>query len=167
MLATAALTELSQLLSTLADLYGALAAHTAAGHTVLALTSPSGPGLAPPAAPPVPDLHVPLLHVSGWPLGQLDLSANHSLAGEWLADKAKKPHSLPTIISKLRLWIMGLLAGVATLFLVVGGVRYLAAGGDPSEVERAKSSLKSALIGYALAVLAPVLLTVLQSIIGG
>jgi hypothetical protein len=162
MLATAAFTELSQLLSTLADLYGALAAHTATGHTVLTAPSPSGPDLSPPAAP-----HVPDPHVLGWPLAHLDLSANHSLAGEWLADKAKKPHSLPTIISKLRLWIMGLLAGVATLFLVVGGVRYLAAGGDPSEVERAKSSLKSALIGYALAVLAPVLLTVLQSIIGG
>lgn len=162
MLATAALTEISQLLSTLTDLYGSLAAHTAAGDTVLALPSPSGPGL----SPLVPPRHVPDLHVHGWPLTQLDLSA-HSLAGEWLADKAKKPNSLPTIISKLRLWIMGLLAGVATLFLVVGGVRYLAAGGDPSEVERAKSSLKSALIGYALAVLAPVLLTVLQSIIGG
>ncbi|GIL25508.1 pilin [Actinocatenispora comari] len=162
MLATAALTEVSQLLSTFTDLYGGLAAHTATGHTVLALPSPSGSGVAP-LAPP---RHVPDLHMPGWPLAQLDLSS-HSLAGEWLADKAKKPNSLPTIISKLRLWIMGLLAGVATLFLVVGGVRYLAAGGDPSEVERAKSSLKSALIGYALAVLAPVLLTVLQSIIGG
>lgn len=76
-----------------------------------------------------------------------------------------KTASLSKVISNLRAWIMGILAAVATLFLVLGGVRYLAAGGDPSEVERAKSALKSALIGYGLAVLAPVLLTVLKSIL--
>jgi hypothetical protein len=48
----------------------------------------------------------------------------------------------------------------------LGGVKYLAAGGDPSEVERAKGSLKNAGIGYALAVLAPLLLRILQSILG-
>jgi hypothetical protein len=77
------------------------------------------------------------------------------------------PHDLPTIIRNLTVWIVGILAGVATLFLTVGGVRYLMAGGDPAEVERAKSALKSAAIGYALAVLAPVLLQILRSIIGG
>ena len=77
------------------------------------------------------------------------------------------PHDLPTIIRNLTVWIVGILAGVATLFLTVGGVRYLMAGGDPAEVERAKSALKSAAIGYALAVLAPVLLQILRSIVGG
>jgi hypothetical protein len=77
------------------------------------------------------------------------------------------PHDLPTIIRNLTVWIVGILAGVATLFLTVGGVRYLMAGGDPAEVERAKSALKSAAVGYALAVLAPVLLQILRSIVGG
>ena len=76
-------------------------------------------------------------------------------------------NSLPVIIGNITAWIVGLLIGVATLFLTVGGLRYLAAGGDPAEVEKAKSALKSALIGYALAVLAPVLLTVVQGWIGG
>jgi hypothetical protein len=75
-------------------------------------------------------------------------------------------NDLPTIIRNLTVWIVGLLAGVATLFLTVGGVRYLMAGGDPAEVERAKSALKSAAIGYALAVLAPVLLQILRDIVG-
>ena len=44
-------------------------------------------------------------------------------------------------------------------------VRYLTAGGDPTEVDKAKSAFKSAGIGYALAFLAPVLLTMLQSIL--
>jgi hypothetical protein len=80
---------------------------------------------------------------------------------------AAAPNDLPTIIGNLTVWIVGLLAGVATLFLTVGGARYLMAGGDPAEVERAKSALKSAAIGYALAVLAPVLLQILRGIVGG
>ncbi len=75
-------------------------------------------------------------------------------------------NDLPTVISNLTAWIVGILAVVATLFLTIGGVRYLIAGGDPSEVERAKSALKSAAIGYALALLAPVLLDVLRGILG-
>ena len=84
-----------------------------------------------------------------------------------LAAAPPGPHDLPTIVHNLTVWIVGILAGVATLFLTVGGVRYLMAGGDPAEVERAKSALKSAAFGYALAVLAPVLLRVVQSIVGG
>ena len=75
-------------------------------------------------------------------------------------------NSLPTIVANLRNWLMGILAGVATLFLTIGGVRYVMAGGDPSEVERAKAAFRSAGIGYALAVIAPVVLSILQSIIG-
>ncbi|WP_123607462.1 pilin [Micromonospora sp. Llam0] len=76
-------------------------------------------------------------------------------------------YDLPTIISNITNWIIGLLVGVATLFLTIGGIRYLAAGGDPTEVEKAKSAFKSALLGYALAVLAPILLGVVQGWIGG
>jgi hypothetical protein len=77
-----------------------------------------------------------------------------------------QPASLEQVVNNLRLWIMGIIAAIATLFLVVGGLRYITAGGDPAEVERAKGNLKSALLGYALAVLAPILLTILQSILG-
>jgi hypothetical protein len=76
-------------------------------------------------------------------------------------------NDLPTIIGNITTWIIGLLIGVATLFFTIGGLRYLAAGGDPTEVEKAKSAFKSALVGYALAVLAPVLLGVVRGWIGG
>jgi hypothetical protein len=82
------------------------------------------------------------------------------------AGPAAAVSDLPTIVGNLRTWIMGILAALATLFLTIGGVRYLLAGGDPSEVERAKAAFRSAGIGYVLAVIAPVVLTVLQSIIG-
>lgn len=72
---------------------------------------------------------------------------------------------IPTVITNLRNWIVGLLAGLATLFLTFGGLRYLMAG-DPGEVEAAKRAMKAAAIGYGLAILAPALVTVLQGIVG-
>src|SRR6266545_6738588 len=73
---------------------------------------------------------------------------------------------LPTVIGNMTTWITGIIAAVATLFLTIGGARYLMAGGDPAEVERAKGSLKSAGIGYGLALLAPIILTILKNILG-
>ena len=75
--------------------------------------------------------------------------------------------SVSQVISNATLWITGILAGLATLFLVLGGVRYLMAGGDAAEVEKAKISLRSAGKGYVLAILAPVIVTILKSLVGG
>lgn len=74
---------------------------------------------------------------------------------------------LPTVIANLQTWIMGILAAVATLFLVLAGVYWATAGGDPAQVDKAKGSLKNALVGYGLAVLAPILLEVVKGIVGG
>ncbi|MGN9841666.1 hypothetical protein ACTMTI_26425 [Nonomuraea sp. H19] len=40
--------------------------------------------------------------------------------------------------------MIGLLVSPATLMLTLGGLRYLVAGGDPGEVQKAKSALKAA-----------------------
>jgi hypothetical protein len=77
------------------------------------------------------------------------------------------PSDLNQVIDNLRVWITGLLAALATLLLMVGGVRYLLAAGDPGSHERAKGSIRAALIGYALALLAPVLVSIVQRIVGG
>jgi len=74
--------------------------------------------------------------------------------------------TVPQVISSTTAWIVGILAGLATLMLTVGGVRYLMAGGDPAEVQKAKIALRSAAIGYGLAVLAPVVVAILQSLTG-
>ena len=70
------------------------------------------------------------------------------------------------MINNLRNWIVGLLVALATLFLTIGGVRYMLAGGDPGQIERAKSALRSAAIGYALAALSPLLVSMLSSVVG-
>lgn len=76
-------------------------------------------------------------------------------------------NSLPVVIANLQTLIMGLLAGIATLFLVLAGVYWATAGGDPGQVDKAKAALRNALIGYGLAVLAPILLQLVQGIVGG
>ena len=76
-------------------------------------------------------------------------------------------NSLPQVVANLQTWIMGILAAVATLFLVLAGVYWATAGGDPAQVDKAKGALKNALVGYGLAVLAPVLLQVVRGIVGG
>ena len=75
--------------------------------------------------------------------------------------------SISQVLSNTTLWIIGILGGLATLMLTLGGVRYLLANGDPAEVEKAKTAFKSAGIGYALAILAPVIVAVLKSLVGG
>ena len=96
-------------------------------------------------------LVLPIAAVGGIPIG-----AGPALA---VAD-------LPTVIGNATHWLVGILATLATFFLTLGGARYLTAGGDPAEVEKAKTALKSAGIGYALALLAPVILQILQQILG-
>ena len=70
--------------------------------------------------------------------------------------------SIGDVITNIRNWLIGILAGLATLFLTVGGVRYLLAGGDPGEVEKAKQAFKNAGFSYALAALAPVVVEILR-----
>lgn len=71
-----------------------------------------------------------------------------------------------SLVDSIRNWVAGLLAGLATLFLTLGGLRYLTAGGNQRAVEEGKGAIKSALIGYALAALSPMLVDVLRRILG-
>jgi len=73
-------------------------------------------------------------------------------------------NDLPTIITNITTWVVGLLIGVATLFLAIGGLRYLSAGGDPPRSRRPSPHSSRP---CALAVLAPILLAVVKGWIGG
>ena len=98
------------------------------------------------------------------PAGALAVVLVALLASPALAQAADP--TLSGVIDRIRNLLVGLLAGLATLFLTVGGVRYLFAGGDPGQVEKAKITLKSAAIGYALAALATPLVGLLKYVVG-
>ncbi|WP_263249599.1 pilin [Saccharopolyspora rosea] len=74
--------------------------------------------------------------------------------------------SVEALLVNIRNWIMGILALVATVFVTIGGVRYLLANGDPGEVEKAKSSFRNAAFGFLLAAAAPVVVDVLRGLVG-
>lgn len=74
--------------------------------------------------------------------------------------------SVDQVLTNIRTWIMGILALLATVFLTIGGVRRVMAGGDPGEHEKAKDCFKAAAIGYSLAALAPLVVSVLKGIVG-
>lgn len=73
--------------------------------------------------------------------------------------------SIDEVLTNIRNWIMGILAGIATVFLSIGGVRYVMGSGDPGEIERAKTAFKASAIGYGLAAVAPLIVTVLKGIV--
>lgn len=89
------------------------------------------------------------------------------LAPVW-AQEAEEPGvtDLDSVLVNVRNWIVGLLAVMATLLLTIGGLRYLLAGGDPSEVNKAKDTLKYSAYGYLVAILAPILVEILRGFVG-
>ncbi|MFC3966507.1 pilin [Nocardia jiangsuensis] len=106
------------------------------------------------------------LAVLGTTVALLVLLAASASAAPPHTDVLAIASSLGEVIDNARNWIVGILAGLATLFLTVAGARYLLGGGDPSEIEKAKTAFRAACLGYALAMLAPVIVAVLKSIIG-
>jgi Type IV secretion system pilin len=125
-----------------------------------------------PTVPPSPRQHTRVVTkvVDGSRLPRLvGIAAGAALLVMGLASPAMAQAADPTlgqVIDRLRTVLVGLLVGLATLLLTVGGVRYLLAGGDPGQVEKAKITLRSAAIGYGLAVLAPVLVRLLRYVVG-
>jgi hypothetical protein len=108
----------------------------------------------------------PALAIAGTTVALLALLAGSASAAPPHTDVLAIASSLGEVIDNARNWIMGILAGLATLFLTIAGARYLLGGGDPSEIEKAKTAFRAACLGYALAMLAPVIVTVLKSIVG-
>ncbi|MEG8179295.1 hypothetical protein GZH49_12225 [Nocardia terpenica] len=74
--------------------------------------------------------------------------------------------SMGEVLDNMRNWLVGILAGLATVCLTIGGARYLIGGADPAEIQQAKIALRAACVGYGLAMLAPVVVAVLKSFVG-
>ena len=89
--------------------------------------------------------------------------ASAAEAGTTIVALAK---SVDEVLNNIRNWIMGILAGLATVFLSIGGARWIMGGNDPGEVEKAKSAFRSAGLGYGLAALAPLVVEILKGIVG-
>jgi hypothetical protein len=72
-----------------------------------------------------------------------------------------------SILDGLRNALVAVLVTLSVVALTYAGVRYVIAGGDATGVEKAKGAAKSAVIGLVLALLAPVIVSIVKRIIGG
>ena len=74
--------------------------------------------------------------------------------------------SIVDILNRVRDMLMLVIGSAALVMLTVGGIRYVAAGGDKEGVLGAKQSVKHALFGLGVAILAPVLIQIIKTILG-
>lgn len=73
----------------------------------------------------------------------------------------------PVIIVNILYSIIGISGLVATIFIVVGGIKYMASTGEPDKVKTAKSTILYALIGLAITALAFAIVNFAVFILGG
>src|SRR6266508_1041013 len=98
--------------------------------------------------------------VAGLVAAAILLAGTAAYAAEPAGPTVLAADSITAVVNNIRAWLVGILVAVATLFLTIGGLRLMWANGDPGEAEKGKAALKSAAIGYALALLSPLIVTV-------
>ncbi|MFO0704674.1 MAG: pilin [Candidatus Andersenbacteria bacterium] len=62
-------------------------------------------------------------------------------------------------------WGLGIAGAVAVLYLIVGGFLYITAGGDEGRIEKAKNTIKNAIIGIVVILLALVIVLTLNEVL--
>ena len=80
---------------------------------------------------------------------------------------ADDPQELPDVdlmatLENIADWLFYLLLGIAVVFIVIGGIYYVTASGDPEKVKKAGQHILYALIGVIVASLAKGLVTLVQ-----
>ncbi len=74
--------------------------------------------------------------------------------------------SIVDILNRLRDMLLLVVGSLSLVMLTVGGIRYVTAGGDKEGVHAAKQTVKHAMLGLALALMAPLLIQVVKAILG-
>jgi len=75
--------------------------------------------------------------------------------------------SVSEVVGALLSNLRGIIATIAILFIVIGGVMYILSAGDEKMITKAKATITSAMIGLAIALAAPTFLLEIQRILGG
>ena len=61
---------------------------------------------------------------------------------------------LGSIIQSVTTTLLGVIAAIAVLMIIIGGLRYVISGGDPKKTADAKNTVLYAIIGLVVALLA-------------
>lgn len=79
---------------------------------------------------------------------------------------ASKVGTLGDVFGLVFNFLIAIVGGLAVIFIVIGGIRYILAGGDPKATDSAKNQITGALIGLIIALLAVVIIKVIGTFIG-
>ena len=71
------------------------------------------------------------------------------------------------LLRLIRNIIAGIGLGLAVILLIVGGIQYMTAGGNPEKAEKSKKLMINAIIGIAIVIAAMFIITLVASIITG
>lgn len=108
---------------------------------------------------------------AGWAVAGAVLACLLAGAADWAwadTDPAlSTTEDLQAVVGRLRDVIVSLAAAFGTLLLTIAGLRWMLAGGDADEIDAAKRALRGAGLGYAIALLAGVLMTILDYVVKG
>lgn len=80
--------------------------------------------------------------------------------------KVPQLSGLACVLVKLISSGLGVLAGVGAIFMLIGGVKYATATGDPKALESAKKTLTYAILGFIIVLGARAILTFIATILG-
>jgi len=94
-----------------------------------------------------------------------------AIAGSVYADNTI-PNPVPnltdvgSIFRSVFLFLIGIVGGIAIIFIVIGGIRYILARGDMKATDAAKNTITAALIGLVIALLAVAIVTIVYTFLG-
>ncbi len=104
-------------------------------------------------------------------LGLFPHSANAQLNKNFPCDQSTglrcTETSVPQIFKTVINWALGIAFGVAVIFLIIGGFRYITSAGNEEAAEKGKSSVINALIGIVIIVLSYVIVNVASNLVAG
>lgn len=70
-----------------------------------------------------------------------------------------------TMVTNVIQWVIGVAGVVAVIFVIYGGISYTTSAGDPSKLQKAKTTITYALIGLAIVALAEVITAFVSNMI--
>ena len=94
-----------------------------------------------------------------------------SLVGDYILTE---DHGLPTntwgiygVVENVTDFVLSLIGILAVLAFVISGIQYLTAGGDEKAAEKAKNTMKQAVLGVVVVLSAYVIILTVEYILGG
>jgi hypothetical protein len=75
--------------------------------------------------------------------------------------------SVEDLVSSVIKWALSIAFGLAVLFVILGGFRYMTSGGNPEAVKKAQSMIQWALAGIALVALATTIVVIVTRLVAG